>query len=101
MLVVGDGNQDETNPTSSLVEDGVGETHSSSTARSRCPASAAEPLGVILYGSFRRRYGLQRTAEERVAGLLGSILEHSPASAVLRLFARMMGAPADARGDGG
>lgn len=77
-----------------------GEAHGSISG-SRCPASGVESLGVILYASFRRRYGLQRTAEERVAGLLGSILEHSPASAVLRLFARMVGAPSDARGGGG
>lgn len=59
-----------------------------------CPASRLEPVGVTLYRDFRRRYGLQRTAEERVAGLLGSILEHGIASAVLRLFARIVGTPA-------
>lgn len=39
-----------------------------------------------------------RTAEERVAGLLGSVLEHRQASAALRIFARIVGAPA---ADGG
>lgn len=100
-LIVGDGSDDDTSPTPSFVEGGVGEAHISSSSNIRCPASGVESLGVILYGRFRRRYGLQRTAEERVAGLLGSILEHSPASAVLRLFARMLGAPADVRGGGG
>ncbi|CAN0546589.1 unnamed protein product, partial [Ectocarpus sp. 8 AP-2014] len=52
------------------------------------------------YRDFRRRYGLQRTAEERVAGLLGAVLDHGPASPVLRLFARMVGAPAGASGEG-
>ncbi|CAM9258655.1 unnamed protein product [Ectocarpus sp. 4 AP-2014] len=66
-----------------------------------CPASSVETLGVALYRDFRRRYGLQRTAEERVAGLLGAVLEHGPASPVLRLFARMVGAPAGASGEGG
>lgn len=57
---------------------------------------------MTLYGTFRRRFGLQRTAEERVAGLVGAVLEHCSASAALRLFARMLGAPApDASGDGG
>ncbi|CBN73996.1 hypothetical protein Esi_0009_0188 [Ectocarpus siliculosus] len=65
-----------------------------------CPASRVETLGVALYRDFRRRYGLQRTAEERVAGLLGAVLEHGPASPVLRLFARMVGAPAGASGEG-
>ena len=58
-------------------------------------------MGVSMYREFRRRYGLQRTAEERVAGLLGAVLEHGSASAVLRLFARIVGAPADAAGGGG
>ncbi|CAM9177663.1 unnamed protein product, partial [Ectocarpus fasciculatus] len=66
-----------------------------------CPASRVETLGVALYNDFRRRYGLQRTAEERVAGLLGAVLEHGRASPVLRLFARMVGAPPDASGEGG
>lgn len=65
-----------------------------------CPASRVETLGVALYRDFRRRYGLQRTAEERVAGLLGAVLEHGRASPVLRLFARMVGAPPDASGEG-
>lgn len=65
-----------------------------------CPALALDTVGVSLYRDFRRRYGLQRTAEERVAGLLGAVLENGPASAVLRLFARMVGAPANAAGGG-
>ena len=63
-----------------------------------CPALMVDTVGVSLYRDFRRRYGLQRTAEERVAGLLGAVLENCPASAVLRLFARIVGAPADAAG---
>ncbi|CAB1106295.1 unnamed protein product [Ectocarpus sp. CCAP 1310/34] len=66
-----------------------------------CPASRVETLGVALYRDFRRRYGLQRAAEERVAGLLGAVLEHGQASPVLRLFARMVGAPAGASGKRG
>lgn len=99
-LVVGDGTRDETSPNPSFAHGVVIEAHGS-VSSSRCPASGVESLGAILYARFRRRYGLQRTAEERVAGLLGSIVEHSPASAVLRLFARMLGASADAQGGGG
>lgn len=60
-----------------------------------CPAANLEPVGVMLYLEARRRYGLQRTAEERVAGLLGSIIEHARSSALLRLFTRILGVPAD------
>eukprot|EP00903_Cladosiphon_okamuranus_P010537 g9967.t1 len=99
-LIVGDANHDESALNPSFVEGGVGDA-SNPSSHNRCVASEVEPLGVILYKSFRRHYGLQRTAEERVAGLLGSILEHSPASAVLRLFARMLGVPAPADAQGG
>lgn len=66
-----------------------------------CPATKLEPVAVTLYQDFRRRYGLVRTAEERVAALLGSIVEHMKASAILRLFARIVGAPADGFRQGG
>lgn len=67
-----------------------------------CPAAAKlEPVGAALYQNFRRRYGLVRTTEERVAGFLGSILEHREASAILRLFARIVGAPAEGSRRGG
>ena len=65
-----------------------------------CPVSGLDTVGVSLYRDFRRQYGLQRTAEERVAGLLGAVLENSPSSAVLRLFARIVGTPASAAGGG-
>eukprot|EP00752_Nemacystus_decipiens_P008616 g7695.t1 len=99
-LIVGDGVHDATSSSPSFVEDSEGASRSSSLS-SRCPASRVASLGAILYGGFRRRYGLQRTAEERVAGLLGSIVEHSRSSAVLRLFARMLGAPIDTKAGGG
>lgn len=93
-LIVGDG-KDDAGPASN--QGGEGSHRSISSC---CPASKVDTLGVTLYGGFRRRYGLQRTAEERVAGLLGAVLEHSPSSAVLRLFARMLGSPPDSRGEG-
>lgn len=101
-LIVGDGRDGEDgaligalHPASNQGGDG---SHCPSSGC--CPASRSETLGAALYGGFRRRYGLQRTAEERVAGLLGAVLEHSPSSAVLRLFARMLGSPPDSRGEG-
>lgn len=60
-----------------------------------CPMSSLEPVGEALYRDFRRQYGLVGLAEERVAGLLGAVLVHQEASAILRLFARMIGAPPD------
>lgn len=60
-----------------------------------CPVAKLEPLGVALYKDFRRRYGLTGTTEERIAGFLGALLEHRKSSAILRLFARIVGAPAD------
>lgn len=96
-IVVGDGIKSES---SGGENDGVTACFDQEDNRSCCPASRVETLGVALYRDFRRRYGLQRTAEERVAGLLGAVLEHGPASPVLRLFARMVGAPADASGEG-
>ncbi|CAM9189565.1 unnamed protein product, partial [Hapterophycus canaliculatus] len=65
-----------------------------------CPANRVDSLGTTLYGRFRRRYGLQRTTEERVAGLLGAVVEYAPASALLRLFARILGAPPNAHNQG-
>lgn len=66
-----------------------------------CPVAKLEPLGVALYKDFRRRYGLTCTTEERIAGLLGALLEHRKSSAILRLFARIVGAPADGGRPGG
>lgn len=77
-------------------EDEIHATHSTTP----CPAANPTPVGTTLYKEFRRRYGIQRTTEERVAGLVGSVLEHMHTSSVLRLFIRIAGAPADATGEG-
>lgn len=59
-----------------------------------CPAINLESLGDMIYGQFRRRYGLLSTAEERLAAFIGSVAEHARSSAVLRVFARIIGVPA-------
>lgn len=57
-------------------------------------------LTAELYNTSARRYGLERTAEGKVAGLLESCAQYSGSSAVLRLFARLVGAPASSCGQG-
>lgn len=66
-----------------------------------CPVTKLEPVAVTLYQDFRRRYGLVRTAEERIVALLGSVMEYMKRSAILRLFARMVGAPGHGLGQEG
>ncbi|CAM9225060.1 unnamed protein product [Scytosiphon promiscuus] len=105
VLVVGDGGNNGNDSAGGARGTEHGKTQGSKTSPSPspscgCPAHRVEPLGVALYERFRRRYGLQRTAEERVAGLLGAVVEYAPASAVLRLFARVLGAPPSAQGGG-
>ena len=65
-----------------------------------CPVTKLEPLGVVIYGQFRRRYGLQHTAEKRLAAMVGSAVEHAQSAAVLRLFARMLGVQAGTKPGG-
>lgn len=60
-----------------------------------CPVYNLESLGDMIYEQFRRRYGLLSTAEERLAAFIGSVVEHARSSAVLRLFARIIGVPAE------